>query len=106
MVAFPVSGRKGSPNGPHQESPPLIARPKGRSRPASRAMDGRERPSGRAMRGNERSFCHAGDYRLIVICARTTPHCAFAVGDYIPAEQRALEARDWFLMQPMTLRKA
>ena len=31
-------------------------------------------------------------------------HCALAVGDYIPSEQRALEARDWFLMQPMTLR--
>src|SRR3989441_10859355 len=31
-------------------------------------------------------------------------HCAFAVGDYIPSEQRALEARDRFLMQPMTLR--
>src|SRR5215467_2363702 len=30
-------------------------------------------------------------------------HCAFAVGDYIPGKQRALEARDWFLMQPMTL---
>src|SRR2546421_4122782 len=31
-------------------------------------------------------------------------HCAFAPGDYIPSEQRALEARDWFLMQSMTLR--
>jgi GTP-binding protein len=27
-----------------------------------------------------------------------------ALGDYIPSEQRALEARDWFLMRPMTLR--
>jgi len=33
-----------------------------------------------------------------------TPHCALALGDYIPGKQRALEARDWFLMQPMTLR--
>src|SRR6516162_9880190 len=31
-------------------------------------------------------------------------HCAFALGDYIPGEQRALEARDRFLMQPMRLR--
>src|SRR5215467_9181557 len=31
-------------------------------------------------------------------------HCAFAPGDYIPGEQRALEARARFLMQPMTLR--
>src|SRR6266581_1134143 len=31
-------------------------------------------------------------------------HCALAHGDYIPGEQRALEARDRFLMQPMTLR--
>src|ERR1700756_1250440 len=35
---------------------------------------------------------------------RPMAHCAFAVGDYIPGEQRALEARDWFLMPPMTLR--
>src|SRR4029453_15092765 len=34
---------------------------------------------------------------------RTTAHCALALGDYIPGEQRALEARDRFLMQPMTL---
>jgi len=26
------------------------------------------------------------------------PHCALALGDYIPGEQRALEARDRFLM--------
>jgi GTP-binding protein len=32
-----------------------------------------------------------------------TAHCALALGDYIPGEQRAFEARDWFLMQPMTL---
>src|SRR5262252_9491914 len=31
-------------------------------------------------------------------------HCALARGDYIPGELRALEARDWFLMRPMTLR--
>ena len=30
-------------------------------------------------------------------------HCALAPGDYIPGKQRALEARDWFLMRPMTL---
>jgi GTP-binding protein len=35
---------------------------------------------------------------------RPIAHCAFAPGDYIPGEQRALEARDRFLMQPMTLR--
>src|SRR5215831_3213515 len=34
---------------------------------------------------------------------RPMAHCALALGDYIPGEQRALEARDWFLMQPMTL---
>src|SRR5262245_18793562 len=31
-------------------------------------------------------------------------HCALAFGDYIPGEQRALEARDRFLMPPMRLR--
>src|SRR5215510_6506291 len=39
-----------------------------------------------------------------VTCPGTTAHCAFALGDYIPGEQRALEARDRFLMQPMRLR--
>jgi hypothetical protein len=29
---------------------------------------------------------------------RPVVHCALALGDYIPGEQRALEARDRFLM--------
>src|SRR5262249_30353742 len=62
--------------------------------PATRALRG-------APRGDERT---RGAWRSTEQTEASTPHCTFALGDYIPGEQRALEARDRFLMQPMRLR--
>src|SRR5262249_15306272 len=129
MVAFPVGGRKGSRGGTPQEGPPLVPAKAG-TQPS--ALDSRHisavtrvhSPYLNSVYARLRGLWTGVTALNDALCARlsrvllrrrlpcrlnchmpcTTAHCALALGDYIPGEQRALDARDRFLMQPMRLR--